>query len=328
MGRKIFVLILMLLLCLTNVNIRQIYLKADESDEFSPEITSISADPDTVGYGFNVTICPSVTDNMSGVNLVKVNITFPDNTYGNYTMNKTVGDTYEYILSDTWQNGQYNYTIWAVDNASNTNLSSQHSFNVSAQATASVCTVKDSYSDNEFINITDPPSYDPPLIGYELLDKDDVLHIWNKYDSYYFNISSGIQLTNHYDEYWTHNVLMLGYYNNDQWNLIYRTDEISGFNKDIDTDNETYVNATLWKNLNYEGYDFRLAIRYYLGVYDNELTIIPYIKNIDDEDIPYNLGFAWEINDIQIDMTTSSDYIEINGTTYYLNNDLNETYKN
>jgi hypothetical protein len=119
---------------------------------------------------------------------------------------------------------------------------------------------------------------------------------------------------------------MLGYYNNDEWNLIYRTDELSGFNKDITSD-ETYVNVTLWKDLSYNGYDFRLAIRYHLGVDDNELTVIPYIKNIDDEDIPYVLGFAWEIKDIQIDMTPENDYIEINGTSYLLNQSLDETYK-
>ncbi len=122
---------------------------------------------------------------------------------------------------------------------------------------------------------------------------------------------------------------MLGYYDNDEWNLIYRTDELSGFNKDIESDNESYVNVTLWKNLNYAGYDFRLALRYHLGIDDNELTVIPYIKNIDSEDIPYTLGFAWEIKDIQIDMTEEDDYIEIDGETYYLNEeDLDETYTN
>jgi len=185
--------------------------------------------------------------------------------------------------------------------------------------------MKDEYGNNETINLTDPPG-DPPLIGYELLDDGDVLHIWNKYDSYYFNTSSGIQLTNHYDEYWSHNVLMMGYYDNDEWNLIYRADELSGFNKDIDTDNETYVNATLWKDLTYQGYDFRLAIRYQLGVDDNELTVIPYIKNLDEDDISYTLGFGWEMKDIQIDMTSTGDYIDVNRTIYFLNQTLDNTY--
>jgi hypothetical protein len=134
-----------------------------------------------------------------------------------------------------------------------------------------------------------------------------------------------MQLTNHYDEYWSHNVLMLGYYNNDQWNLLYRTDELSGFNKEIESDNETYVNATLWKDLSYAGYDFRLAIRYHLGIDDNELTVIPYIKNLGMA-IPYTLGFGWEMKDIQIDMTTDGDYINVDGTMYYLNQTLDNVY--
>jgi hypothetical protein len=328
-------MILAMLLLLTTIHLQPDYIKAEETDTFSPEITSASADPGTVGYGFNITIAPTVTDNQSGVNLVKVNITYPDNSYGNYTMNNTGGSNYEYVFSDTWQTGQYNYTIWSIDNANNSNFSSQYSFTVSAQGNVSVCTVKDIYGDNESINLTDPPGGEgsgggssSQTIGYELLYDNKVLHIWNKYDSYYFNTSSGIQLTNHYNEYWSHNVLMLGYYNNDVWNLIYRTDELSGFNKDIESDNETFVNVTLWKDLTYQGYDFRLAIRYHLGVYDNELTVIPYIKNIDQNDIPYILGFGWEMKDIQIDMTTSGDYINVNRTMHYLNQTLNNIYTN
>ncbi|UCF13476.1 MAG: hypothetical protein JSW06_04255 [Thermoplasmatales archaeon] len=332
MAKNICVIFIIMLLILTTVNIGLINLKAEETDTYPPEITSVENNPDTVGFGFNITIAPNVTDNMSGVNLVKVNITYPDNSTGNFTMNNTGNDTYEYEFDDAWLAGQYNYTIWTVDNANNTNISSQYSFNVSTEAAVTVCTIKDAYSDNEFINLTDPPGggggSSQQSIGYELLNDNEVLHIWNKFDSYYFNTSSGIQLTNHYDEYWSHNVLMLGYYNNDKWNLIYRTDELSGFNKDIDTDNETYVNATLWKDLNYQGYDFRLAIRYHLSVDDNELTVIPYIKNIDQDDIPYVLGFAWEINDIQVDMTYEDDYIEINGSLFYLNDQINVTFKN
>ncbi len=290
------------------------------------EITNVSQSKDTVGLGMDVTIDVDVNSHGCVIEEMTVNITHPDNTISNCTMENTGNNVFEYEFDDTWLVGQYNYSIWTVDGFGSGCNSSGHSFNVSTNATISICTIKDEYEENETINLTDPPSEDLPLIGYELLDNGDVLHIWNKYDSYYFNTSSGIQLTNHYNEYWSHNVLMLGYYNNNQWNLIYRTDELSGFNKNIETDNETFVNATLWKDLTYGGYDFRLAIRYYLGVDDNELTVIPYIKNIDQSDIPYILGFGWEMKDIQIDMTTTGDYIDVNGTMYYLNQSLDNTY--
>jgi PKD repeat protein len=300
-------------------------------DTTPPEITNVSDNPDTAGFGFNVTITVDITDNASGVEVVKVNITYPDNSWSNYSMSNTGNDTFEYVFTDTWLVGQYNYNIWVNDYMNNSNSSSGHCFNVSSQATISVCTIKDNYGDNGTVNLTDPPG-EKPLIGYELLDDDQVLHMWNEYNSYYFNASNGIQLTNHKDEYWTHNVLMLGYYDNDVWNLIYRTDELSGFTKNVTSDNETFVNATLWKNLNYQGYDFRLAIRYYLGVDDIDLTVIPYIKNIDTEDIPYILGFGWEMKDIRIANVTNDNILRIyNGTNFediQLNQTLDNSYAN
>ncbi len=292
----------------------------------TPEILDVSHTPDaTLGLGSYVNISTVLNGFGCSFDNVTVNVSYPGNLSWNFTMDDIGNDTFEHLFyNENWLVGQYNYTIWAYDEFGSCCTSSGYSFNVSADATISICTVKDEYGNNETVNLTDPPE-DPSSIGYELLDDGGVLHIWNKYDSYYFNTSSGIQLTNHYDEYWSHNVLMLGYYNNDEWNLIYRTDELSGFNKDIDTDNKTYVNATLWKDLTYKEYDFRFAIRYHLGVDDNVLTIIPYIKNL-GQTIPYILGFAWEINDIQIDMTPEYDYIEINGTSFYLNQSLNVTY--
>jgi PKD repeat protein len=285
-------------------------------DNSPPKITNVSETPDHVGFGFNVTITADVAENQSGIDILKVNITYPNSTLYSFTMDYVVNDTYEYIFKDTWQKGEYSYMIWTVDYMNNSNSSSGYSFTVSGQATVSVCTIKDEYGGNETVNLTDPPG-DPTLIGYELLDDGNVLRIWNKYNNYYFDTGSGIQLSNHYDEYWSHNVLMLGYYYNDVWNLIYRTDELSGFNKDIDSDNETFVNATLWNDLTYGGYDVRLAIRYHLGVDDYDLTVIPYIKNIDDEDIPYTLGFGWELKDIKIANVNSDNYLRIfNGTSW------------
>jgi hypothetical protein len=110
---------------------------------------------------------------------------------------------------------------------------------------------------------------------------------------------------------------MLGYYNNDVWNLIYRTDELNGFTKNITTDNVSFINVTFWKDLTYGGYDFRLAIRYNLGVEDTDLTVIPYIKNLDENNIPYVLGFGWEMKDIRIANSENDNYLRIfNGSGF------------
>ncbi|MBU0497008.1 MAG: hypothetical protein KKG04_03525, partial [Candidatus Thermoplasmatota archaeon] len=124
------------------------------------------------------------------------------------SMNNTENNTYRYIFSDTWYVGQYNYTIWAVNKLGGSNNSYNYSFDISSSAVISVCTIKDEYTGSNTINLTDPPEK-PAEIGYEFLDNDLVLHIWNRYDHYYFNTTSGIQLTNHKDDYWSHNVLML-----------------------------------------------------------------------------------------------------------------------
>jgi len=121
------------------------------------DLSNVSNTPDIVGFGFNVTISANLTDNDEAVSLVSVNITYPDDTFGNFTMNNAVGNTYEYVFSDTWLVGQYNYTIWAVDKANNSNTSSGHIFNVSAQANVSIQTLKDEYGSNEYVNLTDPP---------------------------------------------------------------------------------------------------------------------------------------------------------------------------
>ena len=160
--KKKYVLIVVLFVIISSLIIKTDFnpdiIKAETTDRYPPQISAVSANPQTVGFGFNITISPTVTDNLSGVNLVKINITYPDSSYGNFSMNKAQGSTYELIFSDTWQHGQYNYSIWANDNASNANSSSQQSFNVTVYSTIAIATLKDNYTDNEYINITDPPN--------------------------------------------------------------------------------------------------------------------------------------------------------------------------
>jgi hypothetical protein len=150
-------------------------------DVTAPQITNIVATPHTVGFGYNVTITTNVTDEYSGVNLVKVQISYSGGRADNYTMTHSSGDTYQYLFTDTWLVGQYNYTIWVVDNSTNSNSSSEHHFHVSADATISIATLKNSYTGSQYINITDPPN--PPenltVVGRGLT--------WNTY----YNASTG-----------------------------------------------------------------------------------------------------------------------------------------
>jgi len=140
-----------------------------------PEIVNVSHTPDTVGFGYNVTITANVTDDKHNVTSMKVNITYPDHTYGNYTMDQISPNHYRYVFSDTWSVGQYNYTVWVVDNASNVNSSSGHHFHVYAKAQISIATLQDSYPREQYINLTDPPT---PPANYTLVGRG---LDWNKY---------------------------------------------------------------------------------------------------------------------------------------------------
>ncbi len=163
-------------------------------------------------------------------------------------------------------------------------------------------------------------------IGYEFLDNNYVVHIWNTQDDYYFEKDAGIQLTNHYEDYWTKNVFCLGYYSGETWVKIKCADELDNFNRQIESDNLTYVNATLWKDINYFGYDIRLGINYLLEVNDTNLSITIYAKNI-GIDIPFDLGFAWKIQEVYIP-GLGEDYIDVNGSSYLLNQSNDFLFKN
>jgi hypothetical protein len=127
-------------------------------DQYKPQISAASANPQTIGFGTNITITSTVTDNQSGVQHVNVNITYPNTTHVNCTLTHKEGTIYEYTFTDTWRHGWYNYTIWATDNTSNINHSTTHSFNVTAYATVSIATLQDNYTANQTINLTDPPN--------------------------------------------------------------------------------------------------------------------------------------------------------------------------
>ncbi len=143
------------------INESRLYSLYCDYTPFAPKILAVSADPPVVGFGCNVTISAKVIGEVSGVDTVAVNISYPDGTWCNATMENTEENNYSFICSDTWLVGQYNYTIWAWGTGGNSNSSSGHSFNGSAQATISIATLEDSYGSSEDINLTDPPGGSP-----------------------------------------------------------------------------------------------------------------------------------------------------------------------
>ncbi|HWR63047.1 MAG TPA: PKD domain-containing protein, partial [Candidatus Thermoplasmatota archaeon] len=157
-------------------------------DTLAPIISNVTESPDTVGFGGNVKINATVVENGSGLLLVAVNVSYPNATSWNYSMTCVGDDVYQLNFSDTWFVGQYNYSVWAMDNIGNTVCDSGRSFNVTANATISIATLKNSYSGTQYINITDPPN--PPenltLIGRGLS--------WNTY----YNATSGENLLETY----------------------------------------------------------------------------------------------------------------------------------
>jgi hypothetical protein len=161
-----------------------------ENDSTPPSITNVTAIPHIIGLGGNMTISTDVVDYFSGVNTVEVHINPPGefSITNNNTMTLINNNTYCFTFNSTWVTGQYNYTIWATDNSNNTASSSGHHFHVSADATISIATMKDSYKDDEYINITDPPN---PLENLTVVGRGLT---WNTY----YNASLGENILESY----------------------------------------------------------------------------------------------------------------------------------
>ncbi|MEF8848964.1 MAG: hypothetical protein V5A68_07525, partial [Candidatus Thermoplasmatota archaeon] len=76
-------------------------------------------------YGWENITC-NVTDN-TDVDQVKLNLTYPDGSSSNVSMNSTSGNTYYYNTTFS-QIGSYSYQVWAVDVNDNANNSVVDSF--------------------------------------------------------------------------------------------------------------------------------------------------------------------------------------------------------
>jgi len=161
-------------------------------------------------------------------------------------------------------------------------------------------------------------------LGYELLDGDTILHIWNENYDFYFDYPDMVQLTNNYEEYWSHNTLCLAY-KTTSWN--YRCTDTLPFNWSITSDGTSYVKIQGNKELEVGNKEAQFNVIYLLENYDEELTINVGLENTGESNITNEIRFAWIIDDINISYTKEDDvlYLWEDETTYdeyYLNESL------
>jgi hypothetical protein len=108
----------------------------------------------------------------------------------------------------------------------------------------------------------DPGNTNP--MGIELNSTSNVWHMWNENNDYYMNKTSGIQITNHYQEYWTHNVFCAWIYLGETklYNITPTTADRQSIDlaygscvaTSLDTDNAVYCGNTLGIDRNEWGY--------------------------------------------------------------------------
>jgi len=122
-----------------------------------PSLNNITHAPPVQGFGQPVRINANVTDE-DNVSVVWVGITTPLGVITNYTMTNISSTIWEYNYTN-YLNGTYNYTIFANDTYNVINNSAQFSFAMMVNLTVQVKTLKDNYTDNEQINLTDPPDF-------------------------------------------------------------------------------------------------------------------------------------------------------------------------
>jgi len=142
-------------------------------------ISMITDEPDIVGYGFPVTITANITTQYGNITDAMVNITYPDQaTTDSITLNQISGSWYNVTFSDTWQLGEYTYTVYVVTDADTSAVSWPYTFQVSAQTNMTIATLKDTYRDDEDINLTDPPNNPAEDQTIALIDQGST---WNRY---------------------------------------------------------------------------------------------------------------------------------------------------
>lgn len=116
-----------------------------------PQLNLITANPQKVGFGYNVTVTVNVTDE-KGLDSVKINIT-EDGSSTLYDMTPGSGDLYTYTYNNTWDIKTISYTIIANNTDGIEITSPSQFFQVEVYANINFTTEKDYYKNYEQVDL-------------------------------------------------------------------------------------------------------------------------------------------------------------------------------
>lgn len=168
---------------------RGLFVRINNSDITIPTITNVSSDPSLFSIGGVTTISAIVNDDIE-VDSVLVYIRFPNTTLVSFPMLNVGGDNYEYNFSQTIQDGNYEYYIYALDNSSNPAYSSTKNFEtVGVRSFIGIQSQQNIFKLGEDLNLT-PFTKTEDITSTVYSEVGDVSYIFYSFDSS--------------DEGWTH----------------------------------------------------------------------------------------------------------------------------
>jgi len=166
-------------------------------------------------------------------------------------------------------------------------------------------------------------------IGYEFLDDATVLHMWNLLEDYYFDIGNNCyaQMTNHYDNYWSHNTFGFGIETSGIW-YYYESDKFCDWHFEVETDNATYVRFELSESMKiYPHSKISLFVTNELNMIDPRLRMEFGMRHNGGYEIT-DSRFRWHIDNIQIDMKEEDNFVMIDDEHYDLSDELDLEFDN
>lgn len=163
-----------------------------------------------------------------------------------------------------------------------------------------------------FIKVSANPDYDSN-IGYTY--DGTKTHIWNQGEikqDYYYTGSCNQQLSNLPEEVWEKVVLGMTYGDTNE-DLVNNYVELQtgNCNRIEQTDNQTYVNITVWKSVSYLGKTGILAKESYIELNDNYMRETFMFKSNDN--INQNIYFVLKRDNIDISNNNKDDFLKVYG---------------